>query len=150
VIFAFFSAEEKGLIGSREYVARPPFPIDRTVANLNMDMIGRNDRGKINAVGKLQNPSLFDIAARAGKSPEVGVKVQDEGNEFFNRSDHYNFYKNGVPFLFFFSGLHDDYHRITDTPDKVDEKKISQVARLVFLTSYELATTDVRPKLKGE
>lgn len=150
VIFAFFSAEEKGLIGSKEYVARPPFPLARTVANLNMDMIGRNDRGKINAVGKIQNESLWDIAARAGKRPDVGIRVEDEGNEFFNRSDHYNFYKNGVPFLFFFSGMHEDYHRITDTPDKVDAKKVAQMARLVFYTSHDLAMSDVRPKIKGD
>ena len=111
---------------------------------------GRNDRGRINAVGKIQNQSLWEIAARAGKTPDVGVRVEDEGNEFFNRSDHYNFYKHDVPFLFFFSGMHEDYHRITDTPDKIDAKKIAQVARLVFLTSHELATTDVRPRVKGE
>ncbi len=150
LVFAFFSGEEKGLLGSKAYVERPPYPIDRTVANLNMDMIGRNDRGRINAVGKRQNESLWDIAARAGRDSSVGIKVEDEGNEFFNRSDHYNFFKSGVPFLFFFSGIHEDYHRITDTPDKIDPKKLSQVARLVFLTSLELARSDVRPKIKSD
>ncbi len=139
IVFLFFSGEEKGLVGSKRYAEKPLFPLDKTVAMLNMDMVGRNESRRIDVLGGSESPRLLAAAKKAAAKSSVGLKLQKGSQEFFKRSDHYSFYEKGVPALFFFSGLHEDYHQPSDEMNKIDVKKIERVARMVFLTALELA-----------
>ena len=140
VLVLFFSGEEKGLLGSKDYVARPRFPLEKTVAMLNLDMVGRNDPRRVEVLGHKENPRLYGIARRAAADRSVGGLRIDEGSaEFFERSDHFPFHERGIPVLFFFSGLHEDYHQPTDKPERIDRRKIVRVARTVLLTALEIA-----------
>jgi len=140
ILFLFFAGEEKGLVGSRRYVEQPLLPLSRTEAMLNLDMVGRNDSRTIEVLGGRENPSLLSVARRAAASKSVGRLSLERGSaEFWHRSDHFPFHEKGIPALFFFSGLHDDYHRPSDTVEKIDTTKIAKVARLVFLAALELA-----------
>lgn len=149
ILFMTVSGEEKGLFGSRWFSEHPTVPLERVVANLNIDMIGRNWRDTIAAIG-LASSSLgqtVDSVARA--NPHLGLKVVDDlwpNENFFFRSDHYNFARKGVPILFFFNGVHEDYHRPSDEPRKIDAEKAARVARLIFLTGLALANAEERPQ----
>lgn len=140
ILFLFFSGEEKGLIGSKRYVDQPVIPLDHTVAMLNMDMVGRNDPRRIDVLGANEHPKLYASARRAAANRRVGgLRIEKGGQEYFQRSDHFPFHERGVPVLFFFSGVHDDYHRPTDTAEKIHPEKIARVARTIFLTAADLA-----------
>ena len=149
------SGEEKGLLGSKYYTDNPIYPLKKTVANLNIDMIGRLDDfhatpDYVYLIGadKLSQ-ELHDISEQINKE-YIGLNLdytfnsKDDPNKFYYRSDHYNFAKNNIPVIFYFNGVHDDYHKVTDTVEKIDFKKIETINRLVFLTAWELANRDQR------
>ena len=149
------SGEEKGLLGSKYYTENPIYPLEKTVANLNIDMIGRVDyyhdtSGYIYLIGSdMLSKELHDISEEINKK-YIGLELDytfnasDDPNRYYYRSDHYNFAKNNIPVIFYFNGLHDDYHKVTDTLEKIDFKKIETITRLVFLTAWELANREKR------
>ncbi len=148
LVFMTVSGEEKGLLGSEWYSEHPLFPLEKTVANLNMDMIGRNWTDTIVAIGK-EESSLGAMADRiVAEHPELGLEVVDDmwpEERFYFRSDHYNFARRGVPILFFFNGVHADYHRPSDEPEKIDSEKAARIVRLVYLLGLEIANADEPP-----
>jgi hypothetical protein len=148
VVFMTVSGEEGGLLGSEWYSEHPLFPLEKTVANLNMDMIGRNWTDTIAAIGKAES-SLGATADRiVAEHPELGLDVVEDmwpEERFYYRSDHYNFARNGVPILFFFNGVHADYHRPSDEPEKIDSEKTARIVRLVYLLGLDVANADEPP-----
>ena len=153
------SGEEKGLLGSKYYSNHPIFPLENTVANLNVDMIGRYDEShseEDNYIYLIGSDKLSsELHGVSEKVNELYTKIdldytfndENDPNRFYYRSDHYNFAKNNVPVIFYFSGVHKDYHKETDTVEKIDYEKTARVARLVFLTAWELANREGRIKL---
>ncbi len=157
ILFLNVTGEEKGLIGSKYYTDNPVFPLANTVANLNIDMIGRSDvahEGNGNYVyligsDKLSTDlhELSEEVNRKHINMELDYTYNDENdpNRFYYRSDHYNFAKNNIPIIFYFNGVHADYHKITDTPDKIEYDLLEKRAKLVFLTAWEIANREMRP-----
>ncbi|WKD86859.1 Aminopeptidase S [Polaribacter huanghezhanensis] len=156
ILFLHVTGEEKGLLGSSFYVQHPIFPIANTVADLNIDMIGRIDeRHKDNpnfvyliGADKLST-ELHELSeAMNAKYTKIDLdyKYNDENdpNRFYYRSDHYNFAKYNVPIIFYFNGAHEDYHQPTDTPDKINYDLLQNRARLVFHTAWEIANRENR------
>jgi len=153
VVFLTVSGEEKGLLGSRWYVEQPVFPLDRTVANVNIDMIGRNWRDTVVAIGRGLSSLGETLDAVAAARSDLGLTVVDDPwpeERFFLRSDHYNFARGGVPALFFFSGVHEDYHRPGDESGKLDYAKTARIARLIYHLGVEVAEADSRPEWDPE
>ncbi|MEO1260004.1 MAG: M28 family peptidase [Bacteroidota bacterium] len=158
VLFMLVSGEEKGLLGSEYYAEHPIFPLENTVANVNVDMIGRLDKRHtdpdyIYVIGSNRlSTDLHDINEAANKSftnidLDYTYNAKNDPNRFYYRSDHYNFAKKGIPAIFFFSGVHADYHRTTDTVEKIMFDKMEKIARLVFYTTWELANRNERIKV---
>ena len=149
IIFLNVSGEEKGLWGSEYFSDHPAVPISSIVADLNIDMIGRNWKDTIVAIGK-EHSDLGATLNRVGAAhPELNMRPIDDiwpDENFYFRSDHYNFARKGVPILFFFSGTHADYHQVSDSPDKIDAEKESRVARLIFYLGVDIANAADRPK----
>ncbi len=139
VLFIAFAGEEKGLFGSRYYVEQPLWPLSQTRAMFNMDMVGRNQGDRVSIIGYRHSPDLKRINEAANKY--VGMDLRYDGEEFFRRSDHYNFARKKIPVLFYNTGLHKDYHKVSDNPDKINVGKIATVARLVFRTVWHAANT---------
>mgnify|MGYP005695191925 FL=1 len=155
------SGEEKGLLGSRYYTDNPIYPLENTVANLNIDMIGRlddwHDNG--NYVYLIGSDRLsYDLHQVNEKmnSEHIGLDLdyrfneEDDPNRYYFRSDHYNFAKNNIPVIFYFNGVHEDYHKPSDTIEKIDFEKIKVITKLVFLTAWEIANRDERIKLRDD
>jgi Zn-dependent M28 family amino/carboxypeptidase len=152
-IFLTVSGEELGLWGSSWFAEHPPVPIGQIVANLNLDMIGRNWKDSIVVIGQEHS----DLGATLGKvnamHPELGMTAIPDPwpqESFFTRSDHYNFARRGVPALFFFNGVHKDYHQASDSPDKIDTEKQSRVVRLIYHVGVAIANAPSRPKWDPE
>jgi len=149
IIFLNVSGEEKGLWGSEYFSDHPAVPINSIVADLNIDMIGRNWKDTIVAIGK-EHSDLGATLNRVGAAhPELNMRPIDDiwpQENFYFRSDHYNFARKGVPILFFFSGTHPDYHQVGDSPDKIDAEKESRVAQLIFYLGVDVANSAERPK----
>jgi len=152
------SGEEKGLLGSKYYTDHPIYPLENTVANLNIDMIGRVDDWHENGdyvylIGAdMLSQELHDISEQTndqyiGLELDYTFNAEDDPNRYYYRSDHYNFAKNNIPVIFYFNGVHEDYHKVTDTLEKIDFNKIQTITRLVFLTAWELANRDERIQL---
>lgn len=152
VVFLHVTGEEKGLLGSQYYTDFDPiFPLAETVADLNIDMIGRidpkrdGDRNYVYLIGSDKlSTDLHNISEEANKkymNIELDYTYNDENdpNRFYYRSDHYNFVKNNIPIIFYFNGTHDDYHRPSDTPDKINYDLLENRTRLVFYTAWEVA-----------
>jgi Zn-dependent M28 family amino/carboxypeptidase len=153
IIFLTVSGEEKGLWGSDVFASHPPVPIKQIVADLNIDMIGRNWRDTIVAIGK-EHSDLGTTLERVNRAhPELGMTAIDDRwpeERFYYRSDHYNFARRGVPILFFFNGVHQDYHEVTDSPDKIDSEKESRILKLLFYLGQEIANAPGRPRWNPE
>jgi hypothetical protein len=157
MVFMTVSGEEKGLLGSEYYTSNPVFPLENTVTNLNIDMIGRVDEqheGNPNYVYLIGSDKLSSelhlMSEEAGK--EYGLLEMDytfndpnDPNRFYYRSDHYNFAKNNIPVIFYFNGVHADYHKSTDTIEKIDFEKMEKISRLIFHTAWKVANADKRP-----
>ncbi|MGA9591199.1 MAG: M28 family metallopeptidase [Salegentibacter sp.] len=156
ILFLHNTGEEKGLIGSKYYTDHPVYPLENTVADLNIDMIGRVDSthaGNNNYIYLIGSDKLSmelhalseDVNSEYTKL-DLDYRYNDENdpNRFYYRSDHYNFAKHNVPVIFYFNGVHEDYHRPTDTPDKIDYEALAKRAKLVFLTAWQIANRDAR------
>ena len=149
IMFLNVSGEERGLWGSEYFADHPTVPLTNVVANLNIDMVGRNWRDTIVAIGKEHSDLGATLNRVAADHPELSIKPIDDlwpQENFYRRSDHYNFAKKGVPVLFFFNGTHVDYHRPGDSPDKIDAEKAARIAQLIFYLGLEVANTPARPK----
>ncbi len=156
VLFLHVTGEEKGLLGSKYYTENPIFPLANTVTNLNIDMIGRIDdrhKGNPNYVYLIGSDKLstelHNISEAINKkymNIDLDYKYNDENdpNRFYYRSDHYNFAKHNIPIIFYFNGTHADYHRPTDTPDKINYELLENRTRLVFHTAWEVANRENR------
>tara|TARA_B100001758_G_C18345094_1_gene576552 strand:+ start:56 stop:1096 length:1041 start_codon:yes stop_codon:yes gene_type:complete len=159
VLIIAFSGEEKGLLGSKYYTDNPVFSLEKTVANLNIDMIGRLDdlhqeeSNYVYLIGADRlSQELHDISERVNeKNTQLDLDYRfnedDDPNRYYYRSDHYNFAKNNIPVIFYFNGVHEDYHKATDTIEKIDYYKTQKITKLIFLTAWELANKDERLKL---
>mgnify|MGYP001567292568 CR=1 FL=1 len=173
VLFACWGSEERGpLLGAWAYTENPTFPLERTVAVLNMDMIGRNEevqvgggprfnglevqtaesnRNAVNILGYSRHPELSAIVERANRSSvgiglELKMRYDNNSSNLLRRSDQWPFLQNRVPALWFHTGLHPDYHTQYDRPEKINYEKMEKVARLVHQASWVLANQVGRPK----
>ena len=142
VIFLSFSGEELGLLGSAYYTEHPLWPLNKTVAMLNLDMVGRVREGKLYVGGTGTSP-VFPKILEAANSTGLHLESSRSG---YGASDHTSFYVKDIPVLFFFSGLHEDYHRATDTPDKIAAGEEARVGDLVLHVAMALASGDPRPQ----
>ncbi len=160
ILFLHVTAEEIGLLGSKFYTdIQPVFPLENTVADLNTDMIGRIDDahkgnpdyvyliGSDKLSTELHNLSEEINQKYIGLELDYTFNDENDPNRFYYRSDHYNFAKNNVPIIFYFNGVHADYHRPTDTPDKINYEALAKRAQLIFATAWELANRENRPAL---
>ena len=170
ILFVWHAGEEKGLWGSRYFTQFPTVPLDRIIAQLNIDMIGRSKRdgdakpenrdlsgpNEIYVIGsRMMSTELGELSERVNKSYlnlAFNYKYDDpkDPNRFFFRSDHYNYAQKGIPIIFYFDGVHEDYHRPSDSPDKIDYQKMERVARTIFMTAWELANLPQRPRVDRE
>lgn len=149
LIFLTVSGEEKGLWGSDYFTTQPPVPMGSIVANVNVDMIGRNWRDTIVVIGKEHSDLGQTLARVTAAHPELEMRPIEDlwpHENFFRRSDHFNFAKRGVPVLFFFNGTHEDYHRPSDEVAKIDAEKESRIVKLLFYLGLEIANVTERPK----
>jgi Zn-dependent M28 family amino/carboxypeptidase len=156
IVFMTVSGEEKGLWGSEYYTNHPVFPLDSTSVDLNIDMIGRIDPKRtygdstnyVYTIGEDKLSSdlmvISDSVNNACCKLELDRKFNDpnDSNRFYYRSDHYNFASKGVPIIFYFNGTHADYHRPTDTVDKINFDLMAKRAKLVFYTAWAMANRD--------
>ena len=153
ILFLTVSGEERGLWGSDWFTSHPPVPIERIVADLNIDMVGRNWPDTIVAIGREQSDLGATLAQVSARHRELGMTAIDDlwpSEHFYQRSDHYNFARRGVPILFFFNGTHADYHRPSDEVAKIDAEKTARIGRLLFLLGLEVADRTARPRWDPE
>jgi hypothetical protein len=153
IVFMTVSGEERGLWGSAYFTEHPTVPLASVVADLNTDMVGRNAPDTISVIGREHSDLGAVVDREARVHPElrlrpVGDLWPQEG--LFFRSDHFNFAKHGVPILFFTSGLHPDYHRVTDAPAALDADKVARYSRLAYYVGMAVANTAARPKWNPE
>jgi len=160
VVFLHVTGEEKGLLGSKYYTENPLYPLKNTIANLNIDMVGRTDPKR-----ESSNPNYIYLIGSDRLSTELHVlseevnkatvnldldytyNAHDDPNRFYFRSDHYNFGKNNIPVIFYFNGTHEDYHKPTDTVEKIEFDLMKTRTQLIFATAWELVNRENRIKL---
>ena len=157
ILFLHVTGEEHGLHGSRYYSENPLFPLASTIADINIDMIGRRDdahadsNNYVYVIGANRLSTDLDNICTAANAKytklNLDYKYNDpkDPNHFYERSDHYNFAKNGIPSVFLFNGVHADYHKHTDTPDKIEYDALAKRAQFAFVTAWELANRENRP-----
>jgi hypothetical protein len=149
VLFLTVSGEEHGLWGSAWFSDHSSVPMSQIVANLNIDMIGRNWKDTIVVIGK-EHSDLGATLNRVNRAhPELGMNAIDDlwpDENFYFRSDHYNFARKGVPVLFFFNGTHPDYHGPDDEPGRIDAEKEARIVRLVYLITHDVGSAAMRPQ----
>ena len=148
LVFMTVSGEERGLLGSAWYAENPLFPLGATVANLNIDMIGRNWEDTVVAIGRNESTLGRSLEETLADHPELGLETIDDpwpGENFYFRSDHYNFARKGVPVLFFFTGTHEDYHGPNDEPDRILYDKTARITRLIFHLGRRIADAEDPP-----
>jgi hypothetical protein len=169
VLFAAWNSEERGLLGAWAYAESPLVPLEKTVATLNMDMIGRNEevpvgggrrfrgleiqtaesnRNRVNILGHSYSGELKSRVEESNRLVELELLMRYDNNEsnLLRRSDQWPFLQKGVPSLFFHTGLHPDYHTEFDRPEKIEYEKLERIARLVHQTSWDLASAEGRPR----
>ena len=154
MLFMTVTGEEKGLLGSEYYIDNPIFPLENTVTNLNIDMVGRVDDAHtdnpnyVYLIGSDKlSQDLHDLSKKVNETYsniELDYTYNDENdpNRFYYRSDHYNFAKNNIPIIFYFNGTHADYHKPTDTIEKINFDVLQNRTKLVFHTAWEIANRD--------
>lgn len=167
ILFVWHCGEEKGLWGSRYFVEYPTVPLNQIVAQINIDMIGRSKKdGDTNPRNsELSGPDAIYLIGSTMMSTELGELVNTVNKSFLNlaydtkyddpkdpqrfffRSDHYNYARKGIPIIFFFDGVHEDYHRAGDTADKIDYQKMEKVTRTIYMTLWEIANRPARLKV---
>ena len=152
VVFLHVTGEEKGLLGSEYYSKNPLYPLAKTMTNLNIDMIGRLDPKRIDKdpnyiylIGSDRISRELHEISEAINEKFTQIKLdytfndENDPNRFYERSDHYNFAKNNIPVIFYFNGTHEDYHKPSDTPDKINYEMLEKRSHLIFHTAWELA-----------
>jgi Zn-dependent M28 family amino/carboxypeptidase len=155
LLFIWHAGEERGLYGSRYFVDYPTVPLDKIVAQLNIDMIGRNRDDKkseantVYLVGSDRISSELDHLARdANQSLQPPLKLDYELNEpadpeqIYYRSDHYSYASKGIPIIFFTTGLHPGYHANTDDVSKIEFPKLTRITQLIYETAWRVANLD--------
>lgn len=156
VVCMLVSGEEKGLLGSKFYVDNPLFPLLQTVVDINIDMIGRIDEKHagngdyIYVIGSDRlSTELHRVNEKVNKQYtklelDYRYNAKDDPNHYYERSDHFNFAEKGIPSIFYFNGTHADYHRPTDTSEKIDYQALAKRAQLAFHTAWEIANMPIR------
>lgn len=151
ILFLHLTAEEIGKQGSEFYTKNPVFPLEDTVTNLNIDMIGRvddahkNNHDYIYLIGSNRlSKELHYVSEKVNKAYlninlDYRFNSEKDRNDYYSRSDHYNFARHNIPVIFYFNGEHEDYHESTDTPDKIDYKLLKKRAQLIFATAWQIA-----------
>jgi len=170
IIFAAWNSEERGLLGAWAYTEDPVVPLDKIVAVLNMDMIGRNEEVQVggggrfrgleiqtaesnanatNIIGTLRSPDLRQAVEKANENIGVDLRFRYDNNvsNLMRRSDHWPFIQRGVPGIWIHTGLHPDYHTMYDRPEKINYVKMEKIARMVYQTAWDLANASTRPRL---
>jgi len=167
VLFVWHCGEEKGLWGSRYFTEYPTIPLDHIVTQLNIDMIGRSKKdgdteprnkelsgpNQIYVIGsKMMSTELGELTERVNRSYlnlQYDYRYDDpnDPNRFFFRSDHFNYARKGIPIVFFYDGVHEDYHRPGDEPQKIDYVKMEKVARTIYLELWDIANRPTRVKI---
>ncbi len=158
IVFLNLTGEEEGLFGSKFYTDNPIFPLKNTIVNLNIDMIGRVDKAhknQPNYIYLIGSDKLSDELKKLSEKANTTYTNlnldyeydENDSSKYYYRSDHYNFAKHNIPIIFYFSGMHKDYHQPTDTPDKINYDLLAKRAKLVFYTAWKLANMPNRLKL---
>ncbi|HYE64657.1 MAG TPA: M28 family peptidase, partial [Pyrinomonadaceae bacterium] len=167
ILFIWHCGEEKGLWGSEYFTKHPTVDLKQVITQLNIDMIGRSKKegdthprnrelsgpNEIYVIGsKMMSTELGELSERVNKSYlnlsfNYRYDNPHDPNRFFFRSDHFNYARKGIPIIFYFDGVHEDYHRPGDSPDKIDYEKMEKVARTIYLTAWELAEMANRPQV---
>ena len=159
ILFMTVVGEEKGLWGSEWYSEYPIFPLANTIANLNIDMIGRGDDSRpgdnnfVYIIGSNMLSDDLDNLSKKANADYVNIVLDEkynnrtDPNRFYYRSDHYNFAKHGIPVIFYFNGVHKDYHQPGDEVSKIDFPMLTKRAQLVYYTAWELANGAKRPEV---
>ena len=155
IVILHVSAEEKGLLGSKYYTDNPLYPLDETITNLNVDMIGRTDPTRnsnndeyIYLIGTDRLSSMLHNTSEKVNNNTVKLELDyrfnawDDPNRFYERSDHWHFAKNNIPVIFYFSGTHEDYHMPSDTADKIRYDLLTKRTKLIFHTAWEIANME--------
>ena len=156
ILFMLVTAEEKGLLGSLYYTQKPVFPLEKTVVNLNIDMIGRRDpqhrdsqpyvyvigadklSSELNEVSEATNKLYTNLAF------DYTYNDVDHPDRLYYRSDHWNFAKNNIPVIFYFDGIHEDYHKPSDEIDKIEFDLLRKRTQCIFYTAWEIANREKR------
>jgi Zn-dependent M28 family amino/carboxypeptidase len=164
-IFVWHTGEESGGWGSKYFTAFPPVPLTRIVAQLNLDMVGRSRRPGDQVNTRLTGPDEVYLVGARRLSRQLGDTIERVNREYLNltinpahddpgdperiyeRSDHFEYAKRGIPVAFFFSGLHEDYHRPSDEVDRIDFVKLQKVARTVLAAAWAIAEAPERPSI---
>ena len=156
ILFMTVTGEEKGLIGSQYYTNHPVFPLANTVVDLNLDMVGRHDeahkdnRNFVYLVGSDRLSSeLHDLSEKVNSTYthltlDYTYNDTSHPDRIYYRSDHWNFAKNNIPIIFYFNGIHEDYHRPTDTVDKIEFDMLQKRTQLVYYTAWVIANREQR------
>ena len=156
ILIMLVTGEEKGLLGSKYYVEKPIFPIANSIANINVDMVGRVDEkyaanpNYVYVIGSNRlSTELHDINEEMNQLHtqlvlDYTYNAESDPNRYYYRSDHYNFAEKGIPAIFYFNGTHEDYHRTSDTVEKINFDKMAIIGKLVFHTAWELADREKR------
>jgi Zn-dependent M28 family amino/carboxypeptidase len=167
LLFVWHAGEEHGLWGSRYFVRYPTVPLANIVAQLNIDMIGRSKKpGDTNPRNRnLSGPNEIYVIGSRMMSTELGALSErvnkaagllsfdykyddpDDPERLFYRSDHYSYAEKGIPIIFYFDGVHQDYHRVSDEVDKIDFAKMQRVTQTIYLTAREIANLPRRPRV---
>ena len=165
LLFLHVTGEEKGLLGSEYYTDQEPvFPLDSTAVNLNIDMIGRSDPTRTGAsdqyvyligsaiISEDLDQIIRQVNTETGTDLELDDRfnTKDDPNQFYRRSDHWNFGKHNIPFTFFFTGTHADYHDVGDEAHKIRYDNLARITRLIYATAWQVANQDARPEVSGQ
>lgn len=157
ILFFHATGEEHGLLGSEYYSQNPLFPFENTIADINIDMIGRRDvehpntNNYVYIIGADRLSSDLDAICSIANAKYIQMDLDyrfnalSDPNHFYERSDHYNFAKHGIPSVFLFNGVHADYHKKTDTVEKIEFDALTKRAQLAFTIAWELANRENRP-----
>jgi hypothetical protein len=149
IVFILWTAEEKGLLGARYYVENPLFPLEKTLAYINLDMLSRNSVDQLGLVGKYQYPKLFQVADQINKQ-STNFELNFNVDEFIRNSDHFPFMRKKIPSLFFNSGTHPELHTPRDTVGRMVVQKFEKAAHLAFLTLWETANLPAGTNLRSK
>jgi len=145
VLFMAFAGEERGFFGSKTYVADPLVPLEHTVAMINLDMVGRNRVDSLTVFGRHNAPELWAVVEKENR--HIGFKLSAGSVKDSGGSDHMPFNEQKIPTLFFHTGLHADYHQVSDQAEKINYGKLTLAAKLAYRTVHRLADSDIRPVL---